>query len=278
MDSLQFSVTPYSFNALALLLIGLAGWLYLLGLKQKTTAIHVMTLVLAGFAVGMASWVANGIVFWGGVLTPFTEACAVVSMAGVIVFAYAYPRQVNSLEASLARCFAALVGFAALSVSLFDALRFVFTHGVALWTLPPVFWILNPVTSLVALGVCLRRILAAQSELQSGGWRATISAFWRPASRSVRLLRNFSCAVLVGMIQGIVSSLDGLIVFPVLLAPLLFNLSLSLMFVVVVYSVFDLTDEQPRLAAVWGLRICAQGPLPSAQFSKFNPKQFWEPG
>ena len=32
-----------------------------------------------------------------------------------------------------------------------------------------------------------------------------------------------------------------------MLAPLLLNLSLSLMFVVVVYSVFDLTDEQPRL-------------------------------
>jgi signal transduction histidine kinase len=247
MDTLQFSVTPYSFNALALLLIGLAGWLYLLGLKQKTNAIHLMTLVLAGFAAGMASWLANGIVFWGGALVPFTDACAVVSMAGVIVFAYSYPRQVNSLEARLARCFAALVGFAALSASLFYAGQFLIRHGTGLWALPSVFWILNPVTSLAALGVCLRRTLAAQSELLHGGWRASPSAFWRPASRSVRLLRNFSCAVLVGMVQGIVSILDSHITFPAMLAPLLIILSLSLMFVMVVYSVFDLTDEQPRL-------------------------------
>ena len=121
MDSLQFSVTPYSFNALALLLIGLAGWLYLLGLREKTTAIYSMILVLGRFALGMASWLSNGIVFWGGALTPFTEACAVVSLAGVIVFAYSYPQPVNSLEARLARFFAALVGFAALSASLFSA-------------------------------------------------------------------------------------------------------------------------------------------------------------
>ena len=247
MDSLQFSTTLYSFNALALFIIGLAGMLYLLGLKEKNTAIYTMILVLSGFVLGMASWLANGIVFWGGALTPFTEACAVVSMAGVIFFAYQYHQKVNSFEARLLRGFAVLVGLAALFSSLFYALRFVLTRGAALWPLPPVFWNLNPITSVVALLVCLRRMLAAQSELQTSGWRATLSAFWRPASRSVRLLRNFSFAVGVGMIQGLISSLDGLIVFPAMLAPLLINLSLSLMFVLVVYSVFDLTDEQPRL-------------------------------
>ena len=49
------------------------------------------------------------------------------------------------------------------------------------------------------------------------------------------------------MIQGVVSILDPLVAFPSMLAALLINLSFSLMFVVVVYSVFDLTDEQPRL-------------------------------
>jgi signal transduction histidine kinase len=247
MDSLQFSVTPYSFNALALLLIGLAGWLYLLGLREKTTAIYSIILVLGGFTLGMASWLTNGIVFWGGALTPFTEACVIVSMAGVIFFAYQYPRKANSLEARLLRSLAVLMGLAALFISLFFAFRFVVTRGAALWPLPPVFWSLNPVTSVVALVVCLRRTLVVQSELQPGGWRTSISAFWRPASHAVRLLRNFSFALGMGMVQGLVSSLDGLIVLPAMLAPLLLNLSMSLMFVVVVYSVFDLTAEQPRL-------------------------------
>ena len=199
MDSLQFSITPYSFNALALLLIGLAGWLYLVGLREKTTAIYSMMLVLAGFTLGMASWLANGIVFWGGALIPFTEACAVVSLAGVIVFAYSYPRTVNSLEARLARfcCPGRIRGLVRQPVFC----RPVFGHP---WNCfvgaSSDFLELEPDHLSVALLVCLRRTLVAQSELQSGGWRASISAFWRPANRSVRLLRNFSFAVGVGMI------------------------------------------------------------------------------
>ena len=247
MDSLQFSTTVYSFNALALLIIGLAGLLYVLRLKEKSTAIDTMLLVLGGFVFGMASWLANGIVFWGGALIPFTEACVIVSMAGVIFFAYQYPQKVNSWEARLLCGFAVLVGLAAVFISLVYAWRFVWTRGTNLWPLPPGFWNLNPVTALVAVGVGLRRTLVLQSELGSGGWRTSLSAFWRPASRAVRLLRNFTFGVGVGMIQGLVSVLDAYLTFPPYLAPLLLNLSLSLMFVVVVYSAFDLTDEQPRL-------------------------------
>ena len=139
-----------------------------------------------------------------------------------------------------------MVGLAALSISLFYAGQFLVNHGTALWTPPSFFWMLNPIISLVALGVCLRRTLAVQSEQQPDGRRA-LSAFWRPRNRPVRLLRNFSFGLLLGMIQGVVSNLDSLIAFPGMLAALLINLSFSLMFVVIVYSVFDLTDEQPRL-------------------------------
>jgi len=258
MDSMQFSLSPYSFNALALLIIGLAGTLYLLRLKEKTPAIYLITIVLAGFTVGMASWLASGIVFWGSALSPFTEACAVVSMAGVIVFVYHYPQEVNSLEARLVCFFAVLVGLAALSASLFYAGRFLANHGAALWAPPAAFWMLNPVMSLAALGICLRRTLAVQSIRQPGGWRGFLSAFWQPQSRAARLLRNFSFAVLVGMVQGIVSLLDSFVLFPAMLAALLINLSFSLMFVVVVYSVFDLTNQQPRLVVrLVGLSLVA---------------------
>jgi hypothetical protein len=132
MDSFQFSPTLYSFNALALLIIGLAGMLYLLRLREKTTAIYFIAIVLTGFTFGMASWLASGIVFWGGALPPFTEACAVVSMAGVIVFAYHYPRKIDSLEAHLVRIFAVSVGTVAISIGLFYIFRFVLTHGAVL--------------------------------------------------------------------------------------------------------------------------------------------------
>jgi hypothetical protein len=133
MNSFQFSPTHYSFNALALLMIGLAGMVYLLRLRKKTAAIHFITIVLAGFTFGMANWLAGGIVFWGGALIPFTEACAVVSMAGVIVFAYHYPKKVNLLEAHLVRIFAVSAGAVAISIALFYIFRFVITHGTVLW-------------------------------------------------------------------------------------------------------------------------------------------------
>lgn len=247
MDALQLSVTPYSFNALALFIICLAGMLYLLGLKTKTAAIHAMTLVMTGFTLAMASWLANNIVFWGSAFTPFTEASVVVSIAGMILFAYQYPHRVRSLEARLLSAFAALVGFSALLISLWYALQFFITRGAGMTPLPPFFWVLNPLISVLGLLVTLRRTLMEQTALRSDGRGLALSALWRPASRPVRLLRNLFFAGALGMVQGIVSVLDGLIQFPPILASLLINLSLALMFVVLVYSVFDLTDEQPRL-------------------------------
>lgn len=237
MESFQFYPTPYSFNALALFLIGLAGLFYLLRIKEKTPPVYWMILVLTGFTVGMASWLAVGIVFWGGALTLFTDACAVVSTAGVIAFTYHYPRKIDSLEARLVVGLAGLAAVAALLASMLHILRYVLNTGAISWSLPA---LLNPLMSVATLVVVIRRAMSEQPGF-------SLSAFWRPASRPVRLLRNFSVAMMIGMVQGIVTVLDSLAIFIPVVLPLLINLSFSLMFVMIVYAVFDLTDEQPRL-------------------------------
>jgi signal transduction histidine kinase len=230
-----------------MLIIGLASMWYLLRLEEKTGAIYFIIIILSGLTLGMASWLANGIVFWGGALLPFTDACAVISMTAVIVFAYEYPTRVISLEARLARLSAALACLAVVVISLFYAGQFLIDRGLMTWKVPPAFWALNPAASLAALAVCLRRIWAVQWEQVHGDLRKTLAAFWHPAGRPVRLLRNFSLALFLGIIQGVVSNTGQWIKYPGLSAALLINLSFSLMFVVLVYSVFDLLVQQPRL-------------------------------
>lgn len=244
MDTFQFSPTQYTFNAFALFIIGLAGMVYLFRLKEKTPAIYLVILAITGFTVGMMSWFATGIVFWGGALFPFVDACAVVSMAGVIVFSYQYPKRVDSLEARIVSFLAILVGTVALLTSLVYAVRYITEQGIAAWTLPTN---LNPIVSIATLIVCLRRTFVLQSEQGvEKGWRS-VSALWHPQTRPIRVLRNFSLAIFIGMIQGIATVIESFVTLPATLVPLLINLSFSLMFIIVVYSVFDLTTEQPRL-------------------------------
>jgi signal transduction histidine kinase len=245
-EPLQFSLHPYFLNALALFFIGLAGTLYMLRIQEKTAATRLVTLALAGFSVGMACWAATGIVLWGSALTPLTDACSVVSMAAMIEFGYHYPQKVQSFEANLARLFARGVGLGALAFSLLYASRFLFSH-IFTQPIPQAFWLLNPITSLVALGVCVRRMMAVQHQQQPGNWRSAFSAFRRPNSRPVRLLRNFFIALSFGLIQGLISILSPLGWSLGAADAILIDLSFSLMMIAVVYTVFELTDQQPRL-------------------------------
>jgi signal transduction histidine kinase len=246
MDFLPFSLHTYSLNALALFFIGLAGTLYMLRIKERTAATSLVTRAMAGFCVGMASWAGTGIVLWGAALVPFTDACAVVSMAAMIEFCYCYPQKVQSYEARLARFLARSIGLGILAFSLYYAYRFLFNHAFAL-RVPQAFWFLNPLTSLVALFVCLRRLMVVQNEQQPGGWGSTFSAFWRPKSRVVRLLRNFVITLSFGLIQGLVSILGPIGWSFGAADPILIDLSFSLMMIAFVYTVFELTDQQPRL-------------------------------
>ncbi len=247
MDSLQFSPSPYSYNALALLFIGLAGVIYLLRLKEKTSAIRIISIVMAGFTLGMASWLANSIVFWGSALIPFTDACAVVSMSGMMIFAYCYPQKVNSFEARLVHILGISINLIALFASLAYAVQFIVTQAAVPWMAPSAFLIFNGVVSLLALVACLYRLLSLQAEELSTGWRGALSAFWQPQTRPIRLLRNFTFALFSGMFQGIAPVFSRFIDLPAEFAPLMINLSFSLMLIIIVYAIFDITTEQPRL-------------------------------
>ena len=243
----QFSVTPYSFNALALFFVGLAGILYLLPLKKKSAATRLIMLVMFSFALGMISWLASSIVFWGGAFMPFTDACAVFSMAGVMAFTYQYPQKIDSSEARLVRAFAILISTIALFASLSYLLQYIVTHNIPQWMPPSLMVSLNAVATLGAMAACVRRAQVLQAEMQAVQNHKKESAFQLSKNRPMRLLRNFALAILFGTVQGLAPFLGTIQGFPYQIIPLLIDLSFSLMFIIVVYSFFDLTDEQPPL-------------------------------
>jgi signal transduction histidine kinase len=243
----QFSITPYSFNALALFFIGLAGVFYLLRLQEKTSATRIISIVMLGFTLGMASWLANGIVFWGSALIPFTDACAVVSMSGVMIFAYHYPQKVGSIEARIITILGSTISLVTVVASLAYAIQFVLSQTAVPWMSPYAIVTINGATSLIALVACLRRLLSLQAEQLSNGWRGAISALWHPKTRPIRLLRNFTFALFFGIFQGIATILSSFFHLSTQAAPLIINLSFSLMLIIFVYSIFDITAEQPRL-------------------------------
>lgn len=249
MNPSPLDLNPYSFNAMALVIIGLASTLYMLRLNEKTAATRFVTIGLAAFTVGMIGMVANRVVLWGGALVTITDSCAVISIAAMIEFAYHYPQRVHSLEARLAAIFAVGTSLIVLVVSLNHAYPILIKHTFES-SVPEAFWFLNPLTFLVALGVCVRRTIVLQREQSPGmatGWRAAWWAFWRPRARHARLLRNFSLALSLGVIQGLATGLDLIGMFSPWLIAILINLSLLLMMVAIVYASFDLTAQQPSL-------------------------------
>jgi signal transduction histidine kinase len=248
MPSLQLDLTPYVYTAVALIIIGLASVVYLLHLKEKTAALGYLTFGLASFTASMACMLAGSVVVWGSAFAPLTDACAVLSMAAVIEFGYHYPERVRSLEAYLARVFAITVSGVALAISLTYAYQILIRQAFQA-TVPGAYWLLNPLTFVAAVAVGLRRTLAVQRNpaYQQPGviWRAVWHALWQPQGSHARLLRNFSLALSLGLIQGLVTAFNFLL--PGWLAIWLLNLSLLLMLVAVVYASLDLPPQPPGL-------------------------------
>ena len=247
MESIQFDFSPYSFNAVALFIIGVASAIYLSQLKEKSSAIRLITTALIIFALGMVSMFANSIVLWGSALLPATDTFAVLSMAAMINFGYHYPRRTRSIEACLTVGFSVIVSLIAIGYSIFYAYQIIFKHAFHL-AIPTVFWILNPLTFVVALAVMLYRTMALHQErVGHHHWRVALSALIHPLDRQVRVLRNFSLALSIGIIQGVATGLGTAGLIHSFLGDYLINLSLLLMIVTIVYASFELTPIHPSI-------------------------------
>lgn len=236
----QFDFNPYAFNAVSLFIIGLVSVIYLLRIPEKTAAIWFLTAGLSGLTLGMVSMFFSGIVLWGGAFLPLTESCAVLSMAALLGFNYHYPQRVRSREATIVRFGAVIASLFSVGISLPYAYRFfkLQAFGAAA---PAYFWFINPVMFLAALFTAIRRTCTIQE--RSKGWRGALASFYRPSTRPARVMRNFSLALALGLLQGIATA--GQI--PPLLAVYAVNLSLLLMTVAIVYASLDLTQHPPGL-------------------------------
>ncbi len=238
---------PYTFNAVSLFIIGSLSVIYLLRLKKKTVASWFLITSLASFTAGVTVMFFSAVILWGGVLDLFTDTFATISMAALIGFNYHYPQQVTSREAGLARFFAVGISLTAVIISSWYTWQI---YGVHAFTTAvfPLFWFLNPLMFLAALLVSIRRvIIIEQQKTAAAGWHHAWLAFYRPSHRQARLLRNFSLALSLGLIQGIATGLSRTGHISSLTAVYAINLSLLLMVVTIVYASFELTQRQPGL-------------------------------
>jgi signal transduction histidine kinase len=245
MNSIQLDITPYTINAVSLIIVGLASVIYLLRLKDKSAPTRWMILGLASFTASMFAMFVNSIVLWGAALSPLIDACSVTSMAAMVEFAYRYPQPSTSTASRLIRTLTLGASLVALAYSLYYACRILIWHAFGP-LIPDFYWLLNPLTFLIALGVSVYRTISIQNGRRPGALGA-LRAFMRPRERPARLLRNFSLALSIGLVQGIVSGLGLPGFFPPLSGTFLINLSLLLMLAAVVYASFDFTDPQPSL-------------------------------
>jgi signal transduction histidine kinase len=258
MESWQFTLTPYTFVSVPLFIVGLAGTLYLLRLKDKTAATWALVGVLGGFTLGMAAmFVTTGVVLWGIAFWPAQDAFAVFGMAAMILFTYHFPEKDRTFVSRLAVLFGAGTSVIALVYSLYFSYQ-IFVNQAFDLNLHPLYPFLMPLTFLVALGVTLRRTIQAHKKtvdrrlvLKQGkaraGWQHAFSALWQPQGRYARVLRNFSVALSLGLLQGVVSGLamTGLISVP--LEVYAIGFSFLVMVIAIVYATFEHADQQPSL-------------------------------
>jgi signal transduction histidine kinase/HAMP domain-containing protein len=187
----------------------------------------------------------SGVVLWGSAFSPLTDAFSVVSMAAMVEFAHRFPQNATSLASRLVRAIAWGAGLVALAMGCGYAFQILALHQFTA-ALPSFYAYFNPLSFLIALGVSISRTIAIQGE-RSPGVLGALRSFIHPQSRPARLLRNFSLALSIGLVQGYVSGVGLPASFPTALGPTLIILSLLLMLAAVVYATFDFPAQQPSL-------------------------------
>jgi PAS domain S-box-containing protein len=249
MESLQFALNPYSFVSVPLFILGLASTLYLFRIEEKTAATWSLIGVIGSFTLGaVAMFVTTFVILWGVASWPAQDAFVVFGMAAMILFVYYFPERDRSLIARLALLFGIGASTLALGYSVYFAYQILVHRSFELQA-PAAYPFLMPLAFLVALVVSIRRTIHVHQKAlgRSDGWRRAFLALWRPQGRCARVLRNFSLALSLGLLQGLASGLSAAGLVPLPLDVYAIGFSLLLMVVAIVYATFEHADQQPSL-------------------------------
>jgi len=249
MESLQFALNPYSFVSVPLFILGLASTLYLFRIEEKTAATWSLIGVIGSFTLAaVAMFVATFVVLWGVAWWPAQDAFVVLGMAAMILFVYHFPDQDRSLVTRLALLFGIGASVIALGYSVYFAYQILIQRAFDLQA-PAIYSFLMPLAFLVALVVSVRRTIRVHKKALgcSEDWQHALLALVRPQDRRARVLRNFSLALSLGLLQGLASGLSAAGLVPLPLDVYAIGFSLLLMVVAIVYATFEHADQQPSL-------------------------------
>jgi signal transduction histidine kinase len=247
MFPISFDCNPYTFNALILMIFALLGALYTLRRSPWTPSLYWVAGGMSAFFFSMTAMFLQSFVYWGSGFLTLIDAFAVLATACMVFFAYAYPTRLHTAEARLMRFIAAGLTISALAIGFYYAAQGLFFNRPG-QPIAEYFWLFNPLTFLLALLAGLRRTYLLQAPFETGTFSLR-RIFIHPPLRTARLMRNFTLAMSIGLIQGLVSlpitSISAYLGQPMLVACIV--LSMELMVAALVYASFELTPQQPSL-------------------------------
>ena len=117
----------------------------------------------------------------------------------------------------------------AFGFSIYYAFRTLVNHTFEL-SVPEIYWFLNPLTFLIALGVSYRRTIYIDQQTRKPGMKVSaLRSLLNPGSRQARVMRNYTMALSLGLIQGVVSGLGSVGLVSTVAGTYILNLSLLLM-------------------------------------------------
>lgn len=245
MDYSVIEFNPYTFNAISLIIVGLASIIYVGKLKEKDGSIRSILFGLSFFTICMFCMAASNLSYRFVALSPFTDAFSVLSMCAMTDFVYRYPGMINTIESRISRSTSALISVIAVGTALFVSLQ-TFSADFTHFLIPGYYGYLNPITFLMSLILSIRQAIRMQPE-RPRGIIAGIKAYIHPSNRPALFMRNLSLAISIGLVQGFVSAFGTFGQYTVVSAAVLINSSLLIMLAAIVYASFDFTYQQPSL-------------------------------
>jgi signal transduction histidine kinase len=245
MELSAIDFNPYTFNAISLIIVGLASIVYVGNLKEKDGSIRSILIGLSFFTLCMVTMAASNFSYRFVAFGIFTDAFSVMSMSAMTDFVYRYPGKIKTVESRVFRSISLLLSLLAVCMALYTATQ-VFTFGHTQYSLPGYYGYLNPISFLMSLVLSIRQSIRMQPE-RPRGIAAAVKAFIKPVNRPALFMRNLSLAISIGLVQGFVSAFGTSDPLSVVSAALLINGSLLIMLAAIVYASFDFTYQQPSL-------------------------------
>jgi signal transduction histidine kinase len=210
MYPLRLGFEGYSLIGMTLLIMALAMLFLILRQPAKSGGGRLVGVFFGAIALsGAATVLANGIVFWGSVFSPWQDFWILAGGVALVRYAYVHPRCDRPREAVGAVLVAGVLAFVAFVFCVVFSYRFVSRWSPDL-AVPWFYYLLLPLGTTFSIAVFLRRSVhlsrcgnAAGDCEAMRGEVPVLQCLGKPRSNDARLMRSLALALCVALLPGV---------------------------------------------------------------------------